>query len=79
MLEPFGLLNFIQSALKSSQANPSDPPRNTTDPAEPTITEPTSEPTPPPTTAEPPWQENPFLDFCKLHDERAKRIKKDKK
>ncbi len=77
MLEPFGLLNFIQSALKSSQANPSDPPRNTAAPDEPTIPEPTSEPAPPPT--EPPRQENPFLDFCKLHDERAKRIKKDKK
>ncbi len=75
MLEPFGLLNFIQSALKSSQIKPSEPPRNTTEPTD----QPTSEPAPPPPSTEPPRQENPFLDFCKLHDERAKRIKKDKK
>ena len=76
MLEPFGLLNFIQSALKNAPPSakeewknpPPDEPKN--DVPNHTSNTP-SEPSTPSN-----W--SPFLDFCKLHDERAKRIKKGK-
>ncbi len=70
-MQPFGLLNFIKSVLDQG-GNPPQAPAKTPEDDSPSEGIPPSL-TPPPTEAP---TNNPFVDFCAAHDERAKRIKK---
>ena len=84
MIEPFGLLNFIQSALNSAATPPQTErqdaaPQSTSAPStSPSLqtrdVEPKKEETVLPSVE--PQKNNPFLNFCEEHDRRAKRVKR---